>query len=146
MPKSLRGRALVVVAGSMLFATVAAAEPNMTEGNWEIKGEMKMEGLPFQMPPVPVSYSQCLTKKDLVPEQKEKNGDCTTESQKVEGNNVTWVTHCVDKKGSKIDGTGTMTYKGTTFEGTIHNVMTDTKGGKVESRLNMNGKRIGDCK
>lgn len=129
-----------------VLAGVAAAEPNVTEGMWDITGSMKMEGLPFPVPTVPISYSQCITKKDLVPQQKEKNKDCTITSQKIEGNTVTWAVSCLDKKGAKTEGTGTITYKGESFEGKMQNTMTDSKGGKIESRMEMTGKRTGACK
>jgi hypothetical protein len=68
----------VVVVLSFFMSPALLAEPNMQEGMWEIKGEMKIEGMPLPMPPVPMAYTQCLTKKDMVPQKKEKNQDCKT--------------------------------------------------------------------
>ena len=113
---------------------------------WEVKGEMKLEGLPFPMPPVPVNYTQCLTKKDMIPQKKEKNQDCKMISNEMVGDTVTWVMQCKDKNGV-ADSTGKITYKGNSFDGTVHTVMKDAKGGaKSESTLQMSGKRTGDCK
>ena len=72
---------------------------------------MKLEGMPFPMPSVPVSYTQCLTKKDMVPQKKEKNQDCKMISNKTEGNAVSWVMQCKDRNGT-TDSTGKVTYKG----------------------------------
>jgi hypothetical protein len=121
------------------------AGPNMQEGMWEVKGEMKLEGLPFPMPPVPVNYTQCLTKKDMIPQKKEKNQDCKMISNEMVGDAVTWVMQCKDKNGV-TDSTGKITYKGNSFAGTVHTVTKDTKGAKSESTLQMSGKRTGDCK
>jgi len=134
---------LIVV--SLFLITAAFAEPNVQEGMWEIKGEMKIEGLPFPMPPVPVNYTQCLTKKDLVPQKKEKNKDCKMISNEMVGDTVTWVMQCKDKNGV-TESTGKITYKGNTFAGTIHTITKDSKGSKSESAIQMSGKRTGDCK
>ena len=138
---------LVLLASIMLLLNAAAyAEPNMKEGTWEVKGEMKLEGMPFPMPPFPVNYSQCLTKKDLVPQQKEKNKDCKTINQKIAGNTVTWTAKCTDKNGAITDQKGSITYKGNSFESKIRSVTTDAHGAKTESLITMAGKRTGDCK
>jgi hypothetical protein len=44
---------ITVVVLSLLMTGSAFAEVNMQEGMWEISGEMKIEGLPFPMPPSP---------------------------------------------------------------------------------------------
>ena len=67
-------------------------------------------------------------------------------SQKIEGNTVTWVTKCVDKKGVTTDSTGSVTYSSNSFNGTVHNVTTDSKGAKSSSSLQIAGRRTGDCK
>ena len=133
-----------------LFAIVALslfmyAEPDMKEGMWEITGDMKMEGVPSAMPSVPVNYAQCLTKKDLIPQPKDKNRDCKMISNKIVGNVVTWVMQCKDNKIT-MESTGTVTYKGESFNSTINNVTTDSGGQKMKSTIHMTGKRTGDCK
>jgi heme/copper-type cytochrome/quinol oxidase subunit 2 len=136
---------VMVLVVSVTIAALVNAEPNMQEGQWEISGEMKLEGMPFPMPAVPIQYSQCLTKKDMVPQQREKSQDCKMVSNKMEGNTVTWVMQCKDKNGT-TDSTGKVTYKGNTFSGMVHNVTTDSSGAKSTANLQMSGKRIGDCK
>ena len=39
---------------------------------------MKIEGMLFPMPPFPVAYTQCLTKKDMCPQKKVKDQECKT--------------------------------------------------------------------
>ena len=138
-------------AGLMVFTVAltsapAFAEPDFTEGQWEVKGEMKLEGMPFPMPPMPFTYSQCITKKDLVPQKQEKSQECTTVSQKVEGNTVSWSMTCKDKSGEVTDSTGSATYAGATFVATMHSVTTDTKKNKSTANMTLQGKRTGDCK
>ncbi len=137
--------ALIVL--SFCLMTFAFAEPNMQEGMWEIKGEMKIEGLPFPVPPVPVNYMQCLTKKDMIPQQKEKNQECKTIKSEIVGDTVTWVIQCKDKNGV-TDSTGKITYKGKSFAGTIRNVTKDVNANGATSRsaMKLSGKRTGDCK
>ena len=125
--------------------TPVLAEVNMKEGKWEISGEMKMEGMPFPMPPVPVKFEQCLTKKDMVPVKREKNQDCKTPNAKIEGDTVTWSMTCTDKN-RVTESTGSATYKGDVFSSTMHTKTTDAKGSKTESTMKMSGKRTGDCK
>ena len=105
-----------IIVLSLVLATFAPAEPNMQEGMWEIKGEIKMEGLPFPMPPIPMTFTQCLTKKDMVPQKKEKGQDCKTVKNEIVGNMVSWVMQCKDKNGV-TDSTGEITYKGNSFAG-----------------------------
>jgi hypothetical protein len=136
---------IAIIVLSLVLATIAVAEPNMQEGTWEIKGEIKMEGLPFPMPPIPMTFTQCLTKKDMVPQKKEKNQDCKIIKNETVGNTVSWVMQCKDKNGV-TDSTGKITYKGDSFDGTVHTVTKDTKGAKSESTMQMSGKRTGDCK
>ena len=135
-----------VFLGALLCSTEALAEPNFSEGMWEIKAEMKIEGLPFAMPAVPVNYSHCITKKDMVPQQQEKNQECTRVSEKVEGNTVTWVMTCKDKKGAVTESNGKATYAGTTFDAVIQNTTTDAKGKKSQANMTMKGARTGECR
>jgi hypothetical protein len=137
--------ALLVLAATLVSAS-AFAEPNFTEGQWEVKGEMKLEGLPFPMPAVPFGYSQCITKKDLVPQKQEKNQECTTVSQKIEGNTVSWSMSCKDTSGNVTDSTGSATYAGATFEATMRTVTTDKKKSVSTANMTLKGKRTGDCK
>ena len=136
---------VVLIIASFFFLPSVFAAPNMKEGMWEIKGEMKIEGMPIPMPSVPVNYTQCLTKKDMVPQKKEKNQDCKMISNEMVGDTVTWVMQCKDKNGV-ADSSGKITYKGNSFDGTVHTVAKDTKGNKSETTLQMSGKRTGDCK
>ena len=136
---------IAIIIASLFLLPLAFAEPNMQEGMWEIKGELNIEGLPFPMPSVPVNYSQCLTKKDMIPQKKEKDQDCKMISHEMIGDSVNWIMQCKDKNG--VTGSmGKITYKGNSLAGAVHNVMIDAKGTKSASTLQISGKRTGDCK
>lgn len=139
----LRITPAITIVFSLVLSGFAFAEPNMQEGMWEITMKTEMAGMPMAMPPM--KFTQCLTKKDLVPQKKEKNEDCKMISTKVDGNVVTWVAQCRMKDGT-VDSTGKITYKGNGFDGVIK-VLMDTKDtGKMEVTQYMSGQRIGDCK
>jgi hypothetical protein len=137
---------IVLLVAALTLPTVAAAGPDFTEGMWEIKGELKLQGLPFAMPAMPIAFSQCLTKENMVPQEKNKDQDCTKVSEKIEGNTVTFVTRCKGKKGEVTEGTGTITYSNNTFNSAIRQVTTDGKGNASTADMTMTGHRTGDCK
>ena len=128
---------------SLSLAGLAFGEPDMKDGMWEMTMKTEMPGMPREMPPM--KFTQCLTKKNLVPQKKEKNEDCKMISTKVDGNTVTWVVQCRMKEGT-MDGTGKITYKGNGFDGVMKMVMNSKDTGKMEMSHQMTGRRIGDCK
>ncbi len=128
---------------SFFLAGLAFAEPNMQEGMWEISMKTEMPGMKMDMPPM--KFSQCLTKKDLVPQKKEKNEDCKMIDTRIDGNTVTWVMQCRMKDGT-MDSTGKITYKGNGFDGVMKAVMNTKDTGKMEITQHMSGRRVGDCK
>lgn len=133
----------VSIVFSLFLGSIAYAEPNMQEGMWEITSKTEMPGMPMEMPPM--KFNQCLTKKDIVPQKKEKNEDCKMVSTNVDGNTVTWVMQCRMKDGT-MDSTGKITYKGNGFDGVVKAVMNTKDTGKMEVTQQMSGRRIGDCK
>lgn len=121
---------------------VQAAEPNMKDGLWEITTKMEMKGMPGNIPPSVTK--QCLTKKDSVPQGKEKNPNCKMTDQKVSGNTVTWTMVCKEKEGT-VESKGSITYKGDTFDGTTTTVIKDKTRKAQQFSTKMSGKRLGPC-
>ncbi len=112
---------------------------NMKEGKWEITFTMQATGkMPFQMPPQ--TFTQCITKENAVPQKVEPNQDCKITKQEVKGDTVSWTVECKTPEGPVITD-GTVTYKGTTFDGMIK-----VKQKDMEITQTMNGKWIGECK
>jgi hypothetical protein len=123
----------------ILFTMVSLsfAGPNMKEGKWEITMKMEMPGMPMEMPPF--THTQCLTKKDFIPNSSEKDQECSAVNVKTSGNTTSWSTKCKGQDGT-VSGTGTITYKGKTFTGTMK-----VKQGGMEMTTRMNGKYLGKC-
>ena len=130
--------------GSIILLTVisisfAGSGPNMNEGLWEITTKTEMPGM--EMPPT--KHTQCLTKKDFVPQGPQQPGqECKITDVKVDGNTVTWALEC-KSQGGKMKGTGKTTYSGDSFEGTMIMSMPQPN---MKITIQMSGKRIGDCK
>ncbi len=117
-----------------------SAELNMNDGRWEITAQMEMPDIPFPMPPM--TYTVCLTQDDMIPAQdtETEDNDCKIVSQKIHGNTVEWTVLCNSEQG-KSTNSGTITYHGDSFEGSM---LLNTPGmGIVKQK--MTGKRIGRC-
>jgi len=126
---------IVLTAVSISFA---GSGPDMQEGLWEITSKMKMRGM--DMPSH--THTQCITKKDLVPQSSQPGQECKISNYKIEGNTVTWSIQC-STQGGEMTGTGRITYSGDSFEGTMKMTM---GGSGMEMITYMSGRRIGDCK
>jgi hypothetical protein len=126
----------------LFYAPTVFSGPNMREGKWEITTTTEMPGLPVAMPGV--TYTHCLTNKDMVPQKQEKNQDCKITDTKISGNTVTWVMKCSGKDGP-MESVGKITYSGDTFEGSFTTTINDPSQGKMTITNHMKGRRIGDC-
>lgn len=123
--------------------TVAVSGVNMQPGNWEITVHTKVKGVrgPFGHHPLPPTvYNTCLTKKDMNPQKDEGSSNCKTISSSVKGNTYTWEMKC-KSSGTVSHSWGKITYRGTTFSGSVTTV---TNGMKMTQR--MTGRRTGPCK
>ncbi len=126
---------ILLSAGSVSFAGSAL---NMQEGLWEITTKTQMPGM--DMPPM--KHTQCLTKKDFVPQGSQQPGqECKITDVKVEGNTVRWTIECKGQ-GGEMKGTGKTTYSGDSFEGTM---TMSIPQGNMNITSQISGRRIGDC-
>ncbi len=127
---------ILIIAASFCHA---GSLPNMKEGKWEISMKMEMPGMPGGMPPF--TNTQCLTKKDFVPQgsQQGQNQECKMISTKVSGDTVTWTVECINQ-GVKMKGSGKIIYKGTSFKGEMKTSMSN-----MEIITHMSGRHIGKC-
>ncbi|MCK4791369.1 MAG: DUF3617 domain-containing protein [Desulfobacteraceae bacterium] len=134
-------RRLFVISATLVIAvsiSFAGSGPDMQEGLWEITSKMKMRGM--DMPSY--THTQCITKKDLVPQSSQPGQECQVTDVKYKGNTVTWNVKC-STQGGEMTGTGRITYGGDSFEGTMKMIM---GGSGMEMITYMSGRRIGDCK
>lgn len=120
----------------------AGAEPNMQEGMWEITSTMEMPGMPASIPPM--KHTQCITKKDMIPQSGDKEQDCKITQTSVSGNTVTWTVKCSAEEGA-MEGTGKITYSGEKFDGSMVMTMQDPGQSKMKMTQRMSGRRIGPC-
>ena len=135
--------ALMMAALAALVASVLAQGPRR-DGNWEVKMEMSMPGMPA-MPPI--TTTQCITKEDALDPQKSLqqgpsgrggNQNCKVSEYKVEGSKVTYAMSC--EAPEKMSGTGEFVYAGDTYTGTM---TVNAAGGGMSMKFS--GKRLGDC-
>ncbi len=143
---------LTVAAGLLWAPSFVFAEPNFSEGMWEMKGDVKFEGggmkingKTIPMASRPIHYKKCLTKKDMVPHEEGKNTKCT-KTEKMSGSSISWTLKCSEPNGMVITSTGSGVFSHTSFEGKARTVMTDAKGEKSVAHTTMKGQRIGACK
>lgn len=133
-------RLITTFAFCCLTVSPVWAEPNLHDGKWEITSQMEIPGLPFTPPPV--KFSQCLNKKDVVPQQNDARHNCRMVSTDIQGDTVFWVVECQDK-GETVRSNGNITYQKDSFTGTVNVTTTGKNSGTFTSK--MSGKRIGPC-
>ena len=127
--------ALIILLAS---ASVSYAGPNIKEGKWEITTKMEMPGMPMKMPPV--THTQCLTQKDMVPQDTKPGQECKIADLKIKGNTVSWTITCNSGQGGPVTGTGKIAYEGKTMKGTMK-----MKQSGMEMTSHISGKFIGKC-
>jgi len=138
MKKSLFAAALILI-----LATASYAGPDMQEGRWEITSTMEMPGMPAPIPPM--TTTQCLTDKDLIPRNTQQSNECKIVDTAIKGNTVSWKMVCNTQVGT-TKGDGSITYMGDRFEGAITMVLSGPDQPSMTMTTRMKGRRIGDCK
>lgn len=112
--------------------------PNIQDGSWEMTYEMKMEGMPFSVPPTKIK--QCLSKSDSIPQgKKDKGSDCKIVEKKVDGDSITWKSEC-GMDDEKTTAEGNITYSGKAMSGQIR---LTTQQGVMNQEVS--GKYLGPC-
>ncbi len=134
---------VLIVVLSAISTSFAGSELNMQEGKWEITTKMQVPGMPPNMPQMQSTQIQCLTKKDFVPQNSQPGQECKITQKKIVGSTVTWTMVCKNP-GGEMKGTGKVTYKGDTFEGTMK--MLIPQQGNMEVTNHVSGRRTGSCK
>jgi hypothetical protein len=111
----------------------------MKEGKWEISVKTEIKGeMPFQMPVK--TYTQCITKEKAIPQKVDPEQNCEITKYETKGDTVFWVVECKTSEGL-VKSEGTVTYRGTTFDGVIKMEHLGT-----EIIQNMHGRWIGECR
>ncbi len=121
-----------------IFVSVSFAGSLLKEGLWEITSKMEIPGMPVPMPPI--TYRQCMTNQNPVPNQSQSGQECRMQNVKTKGNTVSWDMICDSQQG-KMKSSGKITYKGDRFNGVV---MTDIPG-QGQMKMTLTGRRIGKC-
>lgn len=135
MAKRLFG---AIFMGLLIFCTAVCtgSELNMKDGMWEITSQVKMQGMSIP----PVTFSQCITKDNAVPQNNSPgHDDCKVSDMKTIGSTVSWTVTCSGQAGD-MKGKGKITYHGDRFEGQ----MTMEHMGMVMV-TEMSGRHTGPC-
>ncbi len=134
--------AALIIGITMTCVKVQASGPHMQEGKWEITTKVEMPGMPADMPQQTFKHKECLTEDNYVPQGAKaggSGGECEISDGSINGNTVSWTMQCNTGQGV-MNGEGSITYNGDTFEGTIKSVMSG-----MEMTNHLQGRRIGDC-
>ncbi len=134
-----------IMAALLVSGGIGYADVNMQEGLWETVSTMEMTGMPMPMSMPPMTYRQCITKKELIPKQKkEEEQNCKITKQETDGDTVKWEIICSGEGAMK--GKGEITYRGKTFEGTIITEVNNPEMGTMKMTTHLKGQYIGECK
>ena len=121
---------------SFCSAVYAGSEMNMQDGMWEITSQVKMQGMTIP----PMTFSQCITKDNAVPQNNSPGqDDCKVSDMKTTGSTVSWSVVCGEQAGN-MKGKGKITYHGDRFEGEM---TTEHMGMAMVTE--MSGRRTGPC-
>ncbi len=120
-----------------LFISVIPVSAQMNPGKWKITTTTEMAG----MPPQSVTHTQCTTPDDLIPMSQDASQECQISDIKKQDNTVSWKIVC-GGGNNKMNGTGVVTYKGNTMNGTM-NMTIVSYGTHVKNKIS--GQRIGPC-
>ena len=94
---------------SIIVNAFAGSDINFKPGKWEVTTTMKMAG-GMEMPPQ--TFTQCMTKEDMVPQNTQPGQECEMTETKHSGNTITWKTTCKTDQGN-MGGSGKIVYSGT---------------------------------
>ena len=119
---------------------------DMRDGQWETTVVTTMDGAGGAMPAMTSTVSNCLTKDKPVPDANpnpDQAKDCQVLDQKISGNTVSWRVVC-NQDGNKMDGSGTMTYQGASYTGTMRTTSV-AEGQTMKALMKLSGRYLGPC-
>lgn len=135
----------LLVVGAMLTIGVGiwAQSPIRRDGDWEVKVEMQMPGMPMNLPAQTIR--QCITPQEAADPQKalppstrgRGANDCKVTDYKVDGNKATWLMSCPSEQ---MTGNGEFVYAENSYTGTMK---MNARG--QDMTMKYTGRRLGDC-
>ncbi len=135
-------RAFLIGLGLSVALTAQALE--FESGEWETQARFEVNGGLLPVPPI--ISEKCLTPEDPIPNTVANKTNCVISDVTKNDQEVGWVLHCDDKKGS-LHGVGKLTFEEKAFAGVMDMEIRDDDG-ELENKhsFRMEGKRKGDCK
>lgn len=104
-----------------------------------------MKGIPGTQSMQPTTVRQCITKSNLVPQNKDKDVDCKPVNIKNIGDTVNYNMECKSKDGGVIQTSGTSTYTGSSMSGSSTTNIIKKGQPKIVMSMTTRGKYIGAC-
>lgn len=133
---------IILIICCMIFIAAPSLALDFQPGKYEITSKVEMPGMPGTIPPQTIT--QCITEQDPLPNQNPENQQCKIVDMNQKDNTISWKMEC-DQQGQKITSTGSMTYKGDSFKGTVLTNM-GPQAGNMTMTTAISGKRISNCK
>jgi len=129
----MRLLSILTVSALALTAALVFAQQPRRDGNWEIKIQVVLEGMPQGAPPF--TTTQCITKEQaddpskMIPQGPDNMSDCKVSDYKYVGNKATWSMACTGQM--PMTGNAEMVYRNDAFIGNM--------------KMKYDAKRLGDC-
>ncbi len=134
---------IVMALFPFFFAPSATAGPALSEGLWEITTTMEIQGLAPGLSR-PNVYQRCLTGKDPIPREPERDRQCRLLRSSLEGDALTWSVQCGLDRGSMI-GKGRVLFHGETLTGVMRGKIQGEGKKTLSMTQRIEGRRIGNC-
>ena len=140
-----RNTALVLAAAALVSLPAFAADHSMRPGQYEIRSEVKMEGMDRVMPPT--SFTHCYTPDDvkdykkMAQEGQGRNRDCDVKDVQQSGNHMSYAMTC--KSGAK--GNAEMTFLPDGYDLNLNLESPGGPHGPMKMKIHTTARRTGDC-
>ena len=121
---------------------MSQAKAEIRTGLWETQVNSEIEGMPFAPPPV--SFTDCLTKEDLVPQVGDTDASCDLMEHEVKGSVVSWRMRC-EQEGITTSGQGEIRFQGDSYRGEMRVTISGGPMGEMKMLQTMQGRRLGAC-
>ncbi len=121
----------------------ASAETAFPSGLWEITATTEIQGLSPGLSH-PRIYRRCLTGKDPIPREPERDSQCRLLRSSLESDALTWSIQCAMDAGS-MTGKGRVLFRGETLKGIMRGKILGKKGKTISVTQRIEGRKIGDC-
>jgi hypothetical protein len=141
----MRSRNTALVLAALVSLPAFAAEHKIRPGQYELKTEMKMEGIDRSIPPTTITH--CYTEQDvkdyktMAQEGQGRNRECEISDLKESAGHVSYAMNC--KSGAK--GRAEMTFGGDGYEMTMNLETPGGPNGPMKMKMHTTARRTGDC-